>query len=242
MSVNDFIRSDYDIDLDDFYDFVDLYQETKQPIAYLCNLEIFCGYEFYIDKRVLIPRVETEELVEHVYNYIINNYQKDSEISILDLCCGSGIIGISLYLKLQDKYRINLTMSDISSKALEVTKINLDKHNITNVNLVASDLLTNIDKNSYFDIIVTNPPYVPSTRTLDELVLVEPHLAIFSGEDGMDCYNQLFNQLQEFKNWNVLFGEYDPTQTDIMNSINNTTTFTSLDGQYRFLESYNENY
>ncbi len=242
MSVNDFIRSDYDIDLDDFYNFVNLYQETKQPIAYLCNLEIFCGYEFYIDKRVLIPRVETEELVEHVYNYIINNYQKDSEISILDLCCGSGIIGISLYLKLQDKYKINLTMSDISSKALEVTKINLDKYNITNVNLVASDLLTNIDKNSYFDIIVTNPPYVPSTRTLDELVLAEPHLALFSGEDGMDCYNQLFDQLQEFKNWSVLFGEYDPTQTDIMNSINNTTTFTSLDGQYRFLESYNENH
>lgn len=242
MSVNDFIKSDYDIDLDDFYDFVDLYLDTKQPIAYLCNLEIFSGYEFYIDKRVLIPRVETEELVEHVYNYIINNYEVGSEINILDLCCGSGIIGISLYLKLKDNYNINLTMSDISVDALEVTKINLDKHNITNVNLVASDLLTNINKDSYFDIIVTNPPYVPSTRTLDELVLTEPHLALFSGEDGMDCYNQLFKQLQEFNNWKVLFGEYDPTQTPIMNSIKHTTTFKSLDGQYRFLESYNENH
>lgn len=160
------------------------------PIQYIINSSCFFGYDFYVDNRVLIPRFETEELVFNVSEYIKRN--KKGIIKILDLCCGSGIIGITLSLLFP---QVKVTCADISKEALEVTKINSKKHNVA-IEIIQSDLLENI--NDKYDIIISNPPYIALNEEIEKKVVDnEPSIALYGGVDGTELYEKILSKVKK---------------------------------------------
>jgi release factor glutamine methyltransferase len=148
------------------------------PIDYLINKKNFYGKDFYVDENVLIPRPETEELVDWLIN---DNIDLNDQKNVIDLCSGSGCIGISL--DINNKY-LNVTLSDVSSNALKVCEINKKNLN-SNVKIIQLDLNSTPIFNKQFDIIISNPPYI----SLDELnqigknVRYEPEIALFAPKD-----------------------------------------------------------
>ena len=164
------------------------------PIQYINNKAYFMGLEFYVDENVLIPRFETEILVEEMIKII----KKDSLLKILDLCTGSGAIAISLKKYLNN---IEIMASDISDKALMVAKKNASKIGV-DVKFIESDLFNNI--NGKFDLIVSNPPYIKKSviPSLDKQVRNEPILALDGGKDGLDFYRKISYEAKKFLNNN----------------------------------------
>lgn len=164
------------------------------PLQYIINRQEFMGLEFYVDENVLIPQPDTEILVEET----IDISKREGKKNILDLCTGSGAIGISIANSISE---CNITLSDISKNALEVAKENCINHKVEDrVNIIQSDLFENIDKNSKFDIIVSNPPYIKTDviKTLDKEVQNEPILALDGGEDGLKIYRRIINEAYKF--------------------------------------------
>lgn len=170
-------------------DFID-----GKPIQYINNKAYFMGLEFYVDENVLIPRCDTEILVEE----IIEIAKKNHIIKILDLCTGSGAIAISLKKYLNN---IEIFASDISDKALMVAKKNASKIGV-NVKFIESDLFNNISEK--FDLIVSNPPYIEKSviPLLEKQVRKEPLLALDGGRDGLDFYKKISNDAKKFLNNN----------------------------------------
>lgn len=151
---------------------------TGEPLWYVTGDTEFFGYTIKVDKRVLIPRPETEELVGHALDYIT---EKDS---VLDLCTGSGAIAITVALKSGAK----VTASDISEDALNVAKENAELNGAA-IDFIKSDMFSAI--NQKFSVIISNPPYIPEKEieTLDKCVKdFEPKSALDGGEDGLDFY------------------------------------------------------
>ena len=148
------------------------------PIDYLINKKNFYGKDFYVDENVLIPRPETEELVDWLIN---DNIDINDQKNVIDLCSGSGCIGISL--DINNKY-LNVTLSDVSTNALKVCEINKKNLN-SNVKIIQLDLNSTSTFNKEYDIIISNPPYI----SLDELnqigknVRYEPEIALFAPKD-----------------------------------------------------------
>ncbi len=176
----------------------------KIPIAYLVGFEYFYGRKFYVDNRVLIPRIETENLIFHALTNIKEKFKNQKKIKILDLCTGSGIIGITTYLELQSEFAIELTMADISDDALEVCRKNLQLNNVK-AKIQKTDLFEEI--NETFDIILTNPPYVPYDQELGIMVDEnEPHLALFAENKGLALYQKIAQDYSEYVNENYLIG------------------------------------
>lgn len=164
-------------------------QEGK-PLQYVMGKVNFYGNTFYIDERVLIPRFETEELVENTINYIQKHFQEP--IDIIDLGCGSGIIGLTLEKKVSTK---SVDLIDISKDALEVAKINKEKLEL-NANLIENDMLNNIEKK--YDVIISNPPYIMEEEEIEDIVKNnEPHLALYAGKDGLDCYRKILKDIKK---------------------------------------------
>ncbi len=164
------------------------------PIQYINNKAYFMGLEIYVDENVLIPRCDTEILVEEIIKIV----KKDSLIKILDLCTGSGAIAISLKKYLNN---IEIIASDISDKALMVAKKNASKIGV-DVKFIESDLFNNI--NGKFDLIVSNPPYIKKSviPSLDKQVRNEPILALDGGKDGLDFYRKISYDAKRFLNNN----------------------------------------
>ena len=162
-------------------------QKIKQgiPIQYITNKQEFMGSCFYINENVLIPQPDTEILVEEVLQLV-----NDKESRILDLCCGSGCIGISLknFLK-----KATVHLSDISPKAIEVAKKNAILLK-TDVQIITSNLFENIQET--YDIIVSNPPYIETSTipTLSQEVQNEPHIALDGGKDGLTFYRKIIQE------------------------------------------------
>ena len=148
------------------------------PIDYIINKKNFYGIDFYINENVLIPRPETEELVDWL---IKDNLNIDDQKSVIDLCTGSGCIGISI--DINNSY-LDVTISDISTDALKVCKTNKKNLN-SNVKIIQLDLNSISEVNKKYDIIVSNPPYLhPSeSNQLDKNVKFEPDIALFTPED-----------------------------------------------------------
>ena len=166
-----------------------------KPLSYIIGNTEFYGREFTINENVLIPRPETEILVEKVINDI---KRLDKKVRILDLCTGSGIIGITLALETQSK----VVCSDISTGAIEVAKTNKNKLN-ANVEIIKSDLFTEIQ--GKFDIIVSNPPYIKSEDILylqSEVKNHEPHLALDGGDSGLEFYKKIIKDAPKHLNPN----------------------------------------
>ena len=162
--------------------------EEGKPLQYVIGNVNFYGNKFYINENVLIPRFETEELVEQTTEYIKKFFTEP--VDIIDLGCGSGVIGLTLEQKVSTN---SVDLIDISEKALEVTKVNKEKLN-SKANLIQSDMFENINKK--YDVIISNPPYIKTTEEIEDIVLNnEPHLALFAGVDGLDCYKKIINNL-----------------------------------------------
>ena len=158
------------------------YLYNNKPIQYLIGKTCFYGYDFIVNSDVLIPRFETEELVENII-YRIDKYFKEKTIDIVDVGTGSGCIAITLAKEIKNA---NVTATDISSKALNVAKqnaLNLD----VNINFIEGDMLEPI--HAKFDILVSNPPYIPDSEVVDPLVKDnEPNIALFGGNNGLKFY------------------------------------------------------
>lgn len=168
--------------------------KENKPIQYVIGNVNFYGIKFIVNKNVLIPRFETEELVEQVVEYT-KDLNKD-KIKILDLGCGSGAIGLTLKSILKDS---EVTLTDISKDALEVAKLNANNLNL-DVTFIESDWFSNVKLEKY-DIIVSNPPYIRTDEKIEEIVKNnEPSLALYGGVDGLDCYRKILANIKPYLN------------------------------------------
>lgn len=168
--------------------FVNVEKLTKGiPLQHITHRQEFMKMDFFVDENVLIPRSDTEILVEEV----IKIAQKYNSPRILDLCTGSGAIAISLKKFVPNA---DITAVDISEKALEIAQKNAKKLE-TKINFLKSDLFDKLD-NKKFDIIVSNPPYIrkDEIKKLSEEVQKEPKIALDGGEDGLDFYRIIAEQ------------------------------------------------
>ncbi len=170
----------------------DIFQKLSQhiPAQYIIGKADFHGLEFAVDERVLIPRPETEELVD-----LVLQENSRAGLRVLDIGTGSGAIAISLAHSRPDW---QLTAVDISSQALEVAKKNAESHAVQ-LDFIQSDILDKV--NGQFDLIISNPPYISPTDAAEVGLNVfhsEPHLALFAEEDGLAIYRKIAEQAGEF--------------------------------------------
>ena len=171
-------------------------RSLHMPVAYIAGRAWFMSMEFIVDESTLIPRPETEELVEETMD-LINNISGE-EISILDLCTGSGCIGIALAH--YDK-RINVVLADNNPACIKIAKKNIIMHNLGNrITTVKSDLYEALPLGKY-TLITANPPYIPSDdieKLSDDVRLYEPNAALDGGADGLGFYRKIINRAPEF--------------------------------------------
>lgn len=163
------------------------------PIQHIIGYQTFYGYDFIVNEDVLIPRRETEELVEQVLYYYDDHFQ-GQKIDLCDIGTGSGCIAITLS---KEEPNLNVVAADISAKALVVAKQNNDKLG-ANVRFFEGDLLSPL-KGMKFDIIVSNPPYIPNQEDVAKIVKThEPNIALFGGDTGLIFYERI---LKDAKNY-----------------------------------------
>ena len=195
------------------------------PLEHITHQREFMRLNFYVDENVLIPRQDTEILVEEV----IKIAKRVNARKILDLCTGSGAIAVSLA-----KYHpeSDITAIDISNEALKIAKKNAKINEVENqITFINSDLFSNI-KPQKFDIIISNPPYIKRyiIEKLDEQVKKEPHIALDGGEDGLDFYRKIIKesyQYLKYKAYLCLEIGYDQ-KIDVSNIIDKEDKFEKL--------------
>lgn len=162
--------------------------KNGKPLQYVIGNVNFYGIKYYINENVLIPRFETEELVENTINYIKKYF--NYPIDIVDLGCGSGVIGLTLEKKISTK---SVDLIDISPKALTVTKKNIINLN-SRANIMENNFLENINKK--YDVIISNPPYIKTDEQIENIVKEnEPHIALYGGKEGLDCYKEILKNI-----------------------------------------------
>lgn len=165
-----------------------------KPIQYIKGVENFFGRDFIVNDNVLIPRYETEELVENVLYAIDDYFDQDQPLTLCDVGTGSGAIAISLKC---EEPRLQVYATDISDEALEVAKENATK-NDAEVTFMQGDMVQPlIDANIKVDIFVSNPPYIPAHQEIESVVKDnEPHVALFGGDDGLYFYRKIFESVE----------------------------------------------
>ena len=233
-------------------------RKTGLPVAYITGRKEFYGYDFFVTPDVLIPKPDTEILVESALTEILQKIQneKNGISSICDICTGSGCVGLSVIKSLSERNEIpsaklpELTLSDISSAALSIAEKNaknlLPKELCQKINLVKSDLFSAIPKR--FDMILSNPPYVPS-KMVDELLKdgrSEPRLALDGdsyeepSNDGLSIIRSLIPQCMEHLNEGGILiveaGEYNALETKAIfekSGFSHVKIIKDLEGQAR---------
>lgn len=219
-----------------YFQLINKHIKDDTPLSHLVGFEYFYDRKFKVTSDVLSPRMETEELVYKVIDYIRKNNL--TNIKILDLCTGSGIIGITLKKELEE-FDVKILASDISSRALMVAKENASSLE-ADISFVESDLFSNIQDK--FDIIVSNPPYIAhdDKKTIKENVLnYDPHLALFADEEGMYFYRNIIEKSRPYLNEKgIMFFEigYDQKEKIITLGENNkfeTVVYKDINGRDR---------
>ena len=200
------------------------------PVAYLTNHKEFYGLDFYVDARCLIPRPETEMLVEETLS-IVNDHFPEKHVKILDVGTGSGAIAIALGKNIP---LAEVTATDISSEALEIAEMNITLHGLQGkVRLIKSDLLFSLMRED-FDIIVANLPYIGTNKfnfVEKEVVDNEPNIALFGGDDGLGLYESLFEQISKMpQKPRFLLGEFGFLQRESLEAILNKIFIQKADG------------
>ncbi|MGC8868838.1 MAG: peptide chain release factor N(5)-glutamine methyltransferase [Sulfurihydrogenibium sp.] len=186
-----------DLEITDYQNFLDALEERvkRKPLSYIVKKKEFFGLEFYVDKGVLIPRPETEILVEKVLESLKT---KENPIG-LEVGVGSGCISISL---LHNKKDLKMVALDISEKALQITKINAEKFNVLDrITLKNFDIMKDELESlgiEYVDFVVSNPPYIPEKdyENLQEEVKHEPKEALIAGKVGTEFYEKIVERLK----------------------------------------------
>lgn len=191
------LNADEDIKKENEIKIKELIKKRKKgiPLQYIIGTQEFMGLNFIVTENVLIPRQDTEILIEE----IISRFKNQSNLKILDIGTGSGAISISLAKFLKNAHIISI---DISEEALIVAKNNAKKNKVADqITFIESDLFENLKTDESFDIIVSNPPYIPSKDILDlqkEVKNYEPMLALDGGEDGLDYYREITKKSVRF--------------------------------------------
>ena len=195
-----------------YFSLIEKHIKEDVPLSHLVGFEYFYDRKFKVTKDVLSPRMETEELIYKVIEYV--KVSNKNNLKILDLCTGSGIIAITLKKEL-DEILIDVVASDISEEAIEVAKENAQYHD-ADVRFIQSDIFNNIDDK--FDIIVSNPPYIDRKDEVtmqDNVLKYDPHLALFAEEEGMFFYRKIIEQAKDYLKENgVMFFEIGYDQRD----------------------------
>ena len=219
-----------------YFDLINKNINEDTPLSHLVGFDYFYDRKFKVTKDVLSPRMETEELIYKVLEYIKKS-KKDS-FKILDLCTGSGIIAITLKKEIVEKYT-EIVASDISEKALSIAIENANNNN-ANITFIKSDLFDNIS--GKFDLIISNPPYISYKDKItikDNVLNYDPHLALFAEEDGIYFYRKIIeNAVHYLSKDGVIFFEigYDQKEKILELGKNNnfiTTVYKDINDRDR---------
>ena len=160
--------------------------ESGIPVQYIVGNVDFYGLNFYVNKNVLIPRFETEELVEKTINIINKKFNR--KVDIIDLGTGSGCIAISL----KKNVDCNMDAVDISLRAIKIAESNAIKNN-AQINFYQRNMLNNND--SLYDVIISNPPYISHTEEIMDIVKNnEPHIALYAKNNGLKLYEEILEK------------------------------------------------
>ncbi|MBQ9024738.1 MAG: peptide chain release factor N(5)-glutamine methyltransferase [Bacilli bacterium] len=189
--------------------------EKGLPTQYIVGNVSFYGYIIKVNKNVLIPRFETEELVENTLKYI-NKYFKGNP-TVLDIGTGSGCISIALK---KENNNLDITATDISKKALKVAKNNAKLNNV-DIRFINTNLYEGV--NNKFDIIISNPPYISYDEKIMDIVYNnEPHLALFADNKGLYFYEEILKNIHKIINekYLIAFEIGEKQANDIKNIIN----------------------
>jgi release factor glutamine methyltransferase len=183
------------------------------PVAYVTGEKEFYGLDFFVDERVLVPRPETELLVEKALEYLNSAREYKERLRMLDVGTGSGNIPVAVAKNFDCDAIAEIEAVDISEGAVEIAKINAAQHGVENtINVFESDLLEIVEDKECFDLITANLPYigrVENNFVEDGVKMNEPALALYGGSDGTELYKKMFQQIVD-KNvdFECLIGEF----------------------------------
>ena len=178
-----------------FFEGVDQYVINHRPVQYIMGYVSFYGYDFLVDEAVLIPRFETEELVANVLMQYDEVFSGQS-VKLVDIGTGSGCLAITFA---KEEPKIEVTATDISEAALLVAKHNALRLD-ANITFIQGDMLNPIS-DMKFDIIVSNPPYIPDDEVVADIIKDnEPNIALFGGVDGLKFYRIIIEEAQNILN------------------------------------------
>lgn len=166
-----------------------------EPLGHVLGFEWFYGYRFKVNEDVLIPRPETEELVAYILAAYDEYFKDTLNVTTVDVGTGSGAIAVALK---KEEPNIHILASDISEKACRIAKQNAQDNDAV-VEVLCGDMLEPlIERNIKVDILISNPPYIPSDEAMeDSVVNYEPHVALFGGEDGLKFYRIIFEHAKK---------------------------------------------
>ncbi len=207
-------------------------RDSGYPLQYMLHSQEFMGLDFYVEEGVLIPRPDTETLVEKIINLVKNSEYKDKHINILDIGTGSGAIALSLayYIK-----NASVTAIDISDTAVKVANINKKNLDIENAEIIKGDLFGNLNtQDKKFHIIVSNPPYIEKEeieKLQIEVAKYEPRLALDGGDSGLIYYERISNIVKDIIYDNgILSVEIGHNQAEtVSNMFRNTNLFHKIE-------------
>ncbi|WP_156291997.1 peptide chain release factor N(5)-glutamine methyltransferase [Oceanobacillus salinisoli] len=218
---------------------IQLHAQTGVPVQHLTGYEMFYGRKFQVNEHVLIPRPETEELVEHVIES-----EKGKNVTIADIGTGSGIIAETLALELP---QATVYASDISEEALKVAQANSETLNAEVTFLKGDFLQPFINQNIHVDIVVSNPPYIAKAEEemlSDTVKNFDPSLALFAEEEGLAAYRKIIQQAKEMTGLQMLAFEIGHTQSETIHALiqgnfqsSNIETIKDINGKDRIVSA-----
>ncbi len=191
-----------------------------KPISYIIHETDFLGEKYIVNEGVLIPRMETEELVNLSIHHIDKTF-KNKKINVLDVGCGTGVIAINIKKSFPNAH---VYATDINDKAISNSKINAKKHHV-NINIYKDDVFPNL--NIKYDVIISNPPYIKYKKDVDKSVLdYEPHNALFISKSN-NVYEKIISNINKMNKPSLLMFEIDPSLEKSLTKLINKYLYNS---------------